>query len=114
MAREPKIKAGSDSGDAMQRRLREAAFLLIAPVAAYLLLCLITYSPHDPGWSRAPQPGVGVHNFGGTVGAFLADVLFNLFGYLAYAFPLLLLLFGWVLFGAATASRILRLSQRCA
>jgi len=53
--REPKnsSKPIPDSGAAMQRRLREAAFLLLAPVAVYLLLCLFTYSPQDPGWSHA-------------------------------------------------------------
>jgi S-DNA-T family DNA segregation ATPase FtsK/SpoIIIE len=82
----------------MQRRLREAAFLLLAPVAAYLLLCLFTYSPQDAAWSNAVQQQQHIHNLGGTVGAWVADLSFYLFGYLAYAFPLLLLLFGWSLF----------------
>ncbi|MDR3389743.1 MAG: DNA translocase FtsK 4TM domain-containing protein [Rudaea sp.] len=81
----------------MQRRLREAAFLLLAPVAVYLLLCLFTYSPQDWSWSHVGQAGP-THNIGGTVGAWAADLSFYLFGYLAYAFPLLLLLFGWSLF----------------
>jgi DNA segregation ATPase FtsK/SpoIIIE, S-DNA-T family len=97
--REPKnsSKPTPDSGAAMQRRLREAAFLLLAPVAVYLLLCLFTYSPQDPGWSHAGAPP-HLHNMGGSVGAWAADLSFYLFGYLAYAFPLLLLLFGWSLF----------------
>jgi S-DNA-T family DNA segregation ATPase FtsK/SpoIIIE len=96
--REPKnSKPIPDSGAAMQRRLREAAFLLLAPIAVYLLLCLFTYSPQDPGWSHAGQPP-HLHNLGGSVGAWAADLSFYLFGYLAYAFPLLLLLFGWSLF----------------
>ena len=97
MAREPKSKSIGTTSDAMQRRLREAAFLLLAPVAVYLLLCLVTYSPQDPGWSHAGQPR-HLHNLGGTIGAWAADLGFYLFGYLAYAFPLLLLLFGWSLF----------------
>ncbi len=86
-----------DSSAAMQRRLREAGFLMLAPVAAYLLLCLLTYSPLDRSWSYVGQAGP-THNIGGTVGAWAADLSFYLFGYLAYAFPLLLLLFGWSLF----------------
>jgi S-DNA-T family DNA segregation ATPase FtsK/SpoIIIE len=73
-----------------RRLLREAAALLLFPLAAYLLVCLVTYSAQDPGWSSSSQPGAGIHNFGGVIGAYLADVLFNLFGVIAYAFPLLL------------------------
>ncbi|HET8940360.1 MAG TPA: DNA translocase FtsK 4TM domain-containing protein [Rudaea sp.] len=81
----------------MQRRLREAAFLLLAPIAVYLLLCLLTYNAEDPSWSHAGHSS-HLHNLGGTVGAWAADLTFYLFGYLAYAFPLLLLIFGWALF----------------
>ncbi len=97
MARDLKSKSTSTASDAMQRRLREAAFLLLAPVAVYLLLCLVTYNPLDPGWSHAGRPE-HLHNLGGAIGAWAADLAFYLFGYLAYAFPILLLLFGWSLF----------------
>jgi DNA segregation ATPase FtsK/SpoIIIE, S-DNA-T family len=104
VAREPKnIKPNGNSGEAMQRRLREAALLLLAPVAAYLFLCLLTYSPADAAWSHA-GPSQPLRNLGGTVGAWAADIAFYLFGYLAYAFPLLLLLFGWALFRARDSS----------
>jgi len=97
VARDSKSKTNDDSGAAMQRRLREAAFLLLVPVAVYLLLCLITYSPDDPGWSHAGQTD-HLRNLGGTIGAWAADLSFYLFGYLAYAFPLMLLVCGWALF----------------
>jgi S-DNA-T family DNA segregation ATPase FtsK/SpoIIIE len=103
VARDPKSKTNDESGDAMQRRLREAAFLLLVPVAVYLLLCLITYSPEDPGWSHAGQ-AEHLRNLGGTVGAWAADLSFYLFGYLAYAFPLMLLVFGWALFRGQEAT----------
>jgi S-DNA-T family DNA segregation ATPase FtsK/SpoIIIE len=98
VVRKAELKSTIDAGDAMQRRLREAAFLLLAPIAAYLLLCLITYDSGDQSWSHAASATQRVHNLGGTVGAWLADLTFYLFGYLAYAFPLLLLIFGWTLF----------------
>jgi hypothetical protein len=31
------------------KRLREAAFLLLLPLAVYLFACLLTYSAEDPG-----------------------------------------------------------------
>jgi DNA segregation ATPase FtsK/SpoIIIE, S-DNA-T family len=104
VAREPKVKPVSNPSVAMQRLLREAALLLLAVVAAYLLLCLVSYSPQDPGWSNAVQ-SKHLHNLGGSIGAWAADLGFYLFGYLAYAFPLLLLLFGWSLFRAGDANQ---------
>ena len=75
MARESKsIKADLRSADAMRRRLREAAFLLLLPLVVYLLACLASYNPQDSGWSHA---GTGVtRNIGGTVGAWAADLAF--------------------------------------
>nr|WP_305119222.1 DNA translocase FtsK [Tahibacter harae] len=77
----------------MQKLLREIAFLLLLPVVVYLLACLLSYSPQDPGWSHAGQPE-HIHNFGGAVGAWFADLALYFFGGLAYVFPLLLLAVG--------------------
>jgi S-DNA-T family DNA segregation ATPase FtsK/SpoIIIE len=105
VAREPKTKSNGNSGEAIQRRLREAALLLLAPVALYLLLCLWTYSASDDAWSHAGGAQSIVRNLGGKVGAWSADLSFYLFGYLAYAFPLLLLLFGLTVFRARDVSQ---------
>ncbi len=77
-----------------RRLLREAAALLLFPLAVYLFACLVGYVQTDPGWWHAAVPGQAVHNFGGAVGAYMADLLFHLFGVIAYAFPLLLILLG--------------------
>ena len=94
MARESKsIKADLRSADAMRRRLREAAFLLLLPLVVYLFACLASYNPQDDAWSHCCT-GL-TRNIGGKVGAWSADLAFYLFGYLAYAFPLLVLIVGW-------------------
>lgn len=69
--------------------LREGLLIALIAACAYLALTLFSYSPADPGWSRT---GVGdvVRNAGGPTGAWLADVFFTLFGYLAYLFPVML------------------------
>ncbi|HEX7111825.1 MAG TPA: DNA translocase FtsK 4TM domain-containing protein, partial [Mizugakiibacter sp.] len=92
MARAANAKGKTPAGglsEGTRRILREAGALLLLPLALYLLACLASYSPMDPGWSHAGQPEQ-VHNFGGTIGAYLADLLLYLFGALAYAFPILL------------------------
>ncbi len=105
MARESRAKPSASLNDKLQRRLREVGFLLLLPVAIYLFACLWTYHPSDPGWSHAGQPDE-VANFGGTIGAYLADLLFYFCGVLAYAFPLLLVLIGTtILRGADGAER---------
>jgi S-DNA-T family DNA segregation ATPase FtsK/SpoIIIE len=97
VARESKsIKADLQTADAMRRRLREAAFLLLLPLVVYLFACLASYNPQDPGWSHASESGL-TRNIGGAVGAWAADLSFYLIGYLAYAFPVLLLIVGWSL-----------------
>ena len=64
--------------------------MAIAPILLYLLASLVTYSTQDPGWSRTGSLDGSVHNIGGLVGAYLADISFWLFGYMAYTVPLVL------------------------
>ena len=79
------------------RNLREAGFIALALIAVYLLLALLSYDRADPGWSQAVS-SQRVHNNGGVVGAWLADVFLYLFGYLGYLFPFILAFDGWRLF----------------
>jgi len=63
--------------------LREARWLALVAVAFYLLLVLLTFSRSDPGWSHEAT-GALTHNAGGSVGAWIADLLLYLFGVSAY------------------------------
>jgi len=63
--------------------LREAKWLILVAVAAYLLLILATYHKSDPGWSHSATVAV-TQNAGGRLGAWLADLLLYLFGVSAY------------------------------
>jgi len=74
---------------AVSRGLRESAIIGIAIVALVLLLALATYSPDDPGFSFTGS-AAPVHNRIGVIGAWLADVLFFLFGRPAFLFPVML------------------------
>ena len=74
--------------------------MVIAPILLYLLASLFTYSTLDPGWSRTGSLDGSVHNIGGLVGAYLADISFWLFGFMAYTVPLVLAGVVWIaLFG---------------
>ena len=63
--------------------LREAKWLILVAVAAYLLLILATYHKSDPGWSHSAAVAV-TQNAGGWLGARLADILLYMFGVSAY------------------------------
>ena len=65
-------------------------------LAAYLLLAIGTYSVGDPGWSSTGN-GAGISNSAGSTGAWIADVLLSLFGYVSYLFPVLLGFRAWAL-----------------
>jgi S-DNA-T family DNA segregation ATPase FtsK/SpoIIIE len=71
------------------RLLRESRWLALSVVAAYLVLILATYHRGDPGWSHSVAAD-RVHNAGGQVGAYLADLLLYLFGVSAWWWVLLL------------------------
>ena len=72
-----------------QRILREAALIMSFLVGLFLLIALISYSPSDPGFTTTGS-GSEVDNAVGQSGAWIADLLFHLFGYFAYLFPLAL------------------------
>jgi len=98
MARETKNspnKQGRASSAFAQRVLREVGIIVLLTAVVYLFACLATYSPEDPAWSHATVDVGRLHNIGGRIGAYLADQVFYLFGYIAFALPLMLLALGW-------------------
>jgi DNA segregation ATPase FtsK/SpoIIIE, S-DNA-T family len=78
----------------VSRGLRESAVIGLAIVALVLFVALVTYSPQDSGFSRTSDNGL-VHNRIGVIGAWLADVLFSLFGCAAFLLPAVLAAACW-------------------
>ncbi len=83
--------------DKKRLRLREGAFIGLVAACLYLLIALLSYHTEDPGWSRTGS-GDRIRNTGGPFGAWLADVFFSLFGYMAYLFPALIGYRAWILY----------------
>jgi S-DNA-T family DNA segregation ATPase FtsK/SpoIIIE len=82
--KEPVITPGVRAG------LRESVLFLLTVVAIFLLIALVSFSPQDPGWSHSADSGM-VSNLGGRTGASFANLFLNLFGLMAYLFPIMLL-----------------------
>ncbi|HCA89737.1 MAG: cell division protein FtsK [Legionellaceae bacterium] len=78
------------------KRLSEGGFILILTAALYLFLSLITYTTKDPGWTHQTHGDWHhIHNGGGQVGAYLADGLYRLFGYVSYLLPISAIYAAW-------------------
>jgi S-DNA-T family DNA segregation ATPase FtsK/SpoIIIE len=84
----------SNTSSLFSRILREGILLLTVAVCGYLGLTLLSYDPHDPGWSKTGTNSL-ISNSGGPAGAWLADVFFSLFGVMAFLFPLMLAYQTW-------------------
>jgi len=82
-------RSASRFTSAVSRGLRESAVIALAIVGLVLFMALATYSPDDRGFSYTGG-AAAVHNRIGIIGAWLADVLFFLFGRPAFLLPLVL------------------------
>ncbi len=83
----------------INRGVREGLLLIFIALGVYLYISLLTYDHQDPGWTNSGLAGgQALQNRGGLVGAWFADVLLLLFGYMAYLLPLMLIYAGWLLY----------------
>jgi S-DNA-T family DNA segregation ATPase FtsK/SpoIIIE len=67
--------------------LREMFLVLIGTLAFFLLLAIASYSPEDPSFNYTGA-NTNTHNLVGIAGAYLADFLLFLFGWMAYLLPM--------------------------
>jgi hypothetical protein len=80
----------------VSHRLREAGMLISFALAGYFLVAMFSYDALDPSWSHSGS-NTEIANFGGTAGAWMADLLFYLFGFLAFLLPIMLIYNGMIL-----------------
>jgi S-DNA-T family DNA segregation ATPase FtsK/SpoIIIE len=78
------------------QKLLEVGIIVSAFVAIFITLSLFTFSPVDPSWSQQ-QWVAEIQNSGGRVGAWIADILFFGFGFLAYLIPVIIVSFAWAI-----------------
>ena len=78
----------------LTHHLKESAFLLSILVAVYMVACLLTYDPTDPGPFNSTNSD-HVQNAGRILGAWIADAFLGLTGYIAYLLPVITIYGGW-------------------
>lgn len=79
----------------VRHRLHEGMFVVVVAFAIFLLISICTFHAADPGWSSTGFGGK-ILNWGGRVGAWMADVMLSLFGVVAFVFPFLLVISSWL------------------
>jgi DNA segregation ATPase FtsK/SpoIIIE, S-DNA-T family len=89
------VRNGSRLTAAVARAVRESVVIVLGIAALTLFVALASYAPNDPGFSTDTGNAGPVQNRIGVVGAWLADVLFFLFGWPAFLFPLVLVGAAW-------------------
>jgi S-DNA-T family DNA segregation ATPase FtsK/SpoIIIE len=98
-----------DLGDALRRRLREAAGVTLLGLTAAAVIALATWSVRDPSLSHATS--APVRNLLGMPGAITADLLMQLIGLASIALIVPVAAWGWRLTSHAQLAReLLRMS----
>jgi S-DNA-T family DNA segregation ATPase FtsK/SpoIIIE len=89
--------------------VREAWWLVLVTVGAYLAVILFTYHRDDPSWSHSASDNAVIHNAGGTIGAWVSDILLYLFGFSAWWWVVLAFYAMWLVY---LRLEVVALSQR--
>jgi len=80
------------------KRLNELIGFLCIVFAILVALALISYSPRDVSLNVSAAPGengVMTRNWIGPVGAYCADLIFQVFGFAAFLLPVAISILGW-------------------
>ncbi len=79
----------------LSQRMSEFVGVVLFALALIWLVALASYSPADPVWFFNTGSELPPQNFAGRIGAFLAELSFQLWGYSAYLISAVLIVVGW-------------------
>ena len=79
----------------VSRRASEFVGVALFAAALIWIVSLASYEPADPVWFFSTGAHAAPINFAGRVGAFLAELSFQLFGYASYLIPAVMVVVGW-------------------
>ena len=83
------------SGSILSRRVSEFLGVVLFATALFWMIALATYDPADPVWFFNTGGQEPPANFAGRVGAFLAELSYQVIGFTAYLLPVVLVTLGW-------------------
>ncbi|MFN7978044.1 MAG: DNA translocase FtsK 4TM domain-containing protein [Vicinamibacterales bacterium] len=79
----------------LSRRVSEIVGVALFAASLIWLIALVSYDPNDAAWFFATGANEVPANFIGPVGAFLAELSFQVLGFASYVLPLLVGAAGW-------------------
>ncbi len=82
-------------GSTISRRVSEFVGVALFAAALFWIVALASFDPSDPVWYMKVGVVGDTANFAGRVGAFLAELSFQLVGYTAFVVPVALIVVGW-------------------
>lgn len=82
-------------GSALSRRLSEVVGVGLFAVSLIWLVALASYDAGDPAWFFSTGTHEAPVNFAGRVGAFLAELSFQLLGYGSFLIPAMMAVVAW-------------------
>jgi DNA segregation ATPase FtsK/SpoIIIE, S-DNA-T family len=94
------------SGSKVSRRVSEFVGVALFAAALIWIVSLASYEPTDAAWYFSTGSHAAPANFAGRVGAFLAELSFQLFGYAAYLIPAAFVIVGWNYFWCRTLDAV--------
>ena len=83
------------SPSTLSRWLSEFFGVVLFAAALFWLVALATWDPLDPVWFLSTDGHETPVNFAGRVGAFVAELSYQLVGFSAYLLPMVLIVLGW-------------------
>ena len=83
------------AGSKLSRHLSEFLGVALFALGLLWLVALASYSATDPVWFFNTGSAAPPANFAGRVGAFMAELSYQLLGYAAYLTPVVLAVVGW-------------------
>jgi S-DNA-T family DNA segregation ATPase FtsK/SpoIIIE len=88
-------KTNTQEKKALQKKrlLTDIFFLLLFFLTLFLLISLLSYHPLDPTWASTSTDWTKTHNYGGRLGASLADTFFQFIGLSSF---LLVIILGYI------------------
>ncbi len=100
--------------DKSTRLKREITAIFFFFLALFIGCCLISYSPYDASFNTVHSSGIkDIANWGGVVGSYLADILFQIIGLTAFIIPITLVVIAWRCFIPSGRVKYLTIAGYC-
>jgi len=80
------------------KKAQEIKAVVCLALGVFLFLCLISYHPHDPSFTRFVAEAKATKNFVGPVGSYISDSLIRLLGIVSFLLPFICFFFSFQYF----------------